>query len=67
MPDFAQLGVGAFSIFGILLSIMITALFVIGPVERRDRTLFRMGLDSVTVLAVYAAGLGFLYTLRGRS
>ena len=33
--------------------------------ERRDRTFFRMGIDSNAVLAAYLGGLVLLYTLKG--
>ena len=59
--------VGSFSVFGALLSIVVTALFVAGLAERRDQTLWRMGIDSIAVLIAYAGGVILLYTLRGQS
>lgn len=59
--------VGSFSVFGALLSIVVTALFVAGLAERRDQTLWRMGIDSIAVLIAYAGGVLLLYTLRGQS
>jgi cation:H+ antiporter len=59
--------VGPFSIFGAALGIAMTAVFVAGLAERRDRTVFRMGIDSVAVLVIYFGGLGLLYSLRGTS
>jgi cation:H+ antiporter len=56
--------VGAFSAVGAMLGIAVTALFLIGLAERRDRTVLRMGVDSAAVLVVYLGGLGLLYTLR---
>jgi cation:H+ antiporter len=56
--------VGAFSAVGAMLGIAVTALFLIGLAERRDRTILRMGIDSAAVLVVYLGGLGLLYTLR---
>jgi cation:H+ antiporter len=55
---------GAFAGFAALLALSLTAIFVIGMIERRDRTVARMGWDSLTVLAVYAAGLVVLYRMR---
>ena len=55
---------GTFDAFGALLGIAVTALFVIGMAERGDKTVFRMGLDSVAVLVCYAAGLVILFFLR---
>ena len=56
--------VGSFSAFGAILGIMVTTLFLIGLAERRDRTIFRLGIDSAAVLVVYLGGLILLYTLR---
>ena len=55
---------GTFDAFGALLGIALTALFVIGMAERGDKTVFRMGLDSIAVLICYAAGLVVLFFLR---
>lgn len=40
-----------------LIAVLLTALSVVGLVERRGKTVFRMGYDSVAVLVVYAAGM----------
>jgi cation:H+ antiporter len=56
--------VGAFAAFGAMLTIVLTALFLAGMIERRDRTLLRMGWDSFGAIAVYLAGLVVLYKLR---
>jgi cation:H+ antiporter len=42
----------------------VTAIFLVGLAERRDRTVFRMGYDSLAVMATYLAGLIILYFLR---
>jgi cation:H+ antiporter len=59
--------VGSFALFGAVLSIALTAVFVAGLAERRDRTVWRMGIDSIVVLAMYAGGLVLLYSLRDAS
>jgi cation:H+ antiporter len=59
--------VGAFSAFGALLGLILTTIFLAGVVERRDRTVLRMGWDSLAALVIYAAGLGVLYALRGHA
>jgi cation:H+ antiporter len=46
------------------LGIVLTAIYLIGLLERDDRTMFNMGYDSVAVLAVYLAGLVLLYLAR---
>ncbi|MGV3742493.1 MAG: sodium:calcium antiporter [Burkholderiaceae bacterium] len=56
--------VSKFSLFAALLAIFITTLFLVGLVERRDRTVARMGIDSLAVLIAYAGGLFLLYQLR---
>jgi cation:H+ antiporter len=56
--------VGVFSAIAALLGIAVTALFLIGLAERRDRTIMRMGIDSAGVLLVYLGGLVLLYSLR---
>lgn len=56
--------VGDFSAVGALIGVIVTGLFLMGLVERRDRTIWRMGIDSAAVLVVYTAGLGLLYMLR---
>jgi cation:H+ antiporter len=56
--------VGTFSAVGALIGVVVTGLFLTGLVERRDRTIWRMGIDSAAVLVAYAGGLAMLYTLR---
>lgn len=56
--------IGEFSIFAALLGIVVTTIFMVGLVERRDRTIARMGIDSFAVLLAYLGGLAALYTLR---
>jgi cation:H+ antiporter len=33
-------------------------------IERRDRTILRMGFDSLAAVCIYAAGVALLYHLR---
>lgn len=61
-PVLAQ--AGRFAAFGALLAIILAALYMVGLIERRDRTVLRMGIDSLCVLVAYAAGLAVLYQLR---
>ena len=56
--------VGSFSVFGAILGVIVTTLFLAGLAERRDRTIFRLGIDSAAVLVVYLGGLVILYALR---
>lgn len=55
---------GRFASFGALLALVLACLFLIGLIERRDRTIGRLGIDSVLALLTYVAGLAVLYTLR---
>lgn len=47
-----------------LLALLLTTIYLVGMIERRDRVVLRMGVDSIVVLVVYAAGLALLYALR---
>lgn len=54
---------GVFEATAALLGLLLTGIFLIGLLERRDRTLFRMGYDSIAVIAVYACGIALLSQL----
>jgi cation:H+ antiporter len=56
--------VDSFAVLGAVLAILLTAIFLVGVVERRDRTILRMGYDSLAVLIFYGVGLVLLYNLR---
>lgn len=56
--------VGPFSLVAALLGIAVTTIFLAGFIERKDRVVLRMGVDSLLVLAVYAGGVVLLWTLR---
>ena len=56
--------VGAFSTFATLLGIAVTAITLVGILERRDTTVARMGVDSIAIAAAYLGGLVVLYRLR---
>ena len=56
---------GAFEGFASLIAITVTAIFLVGLAERRDKTIFRMGYDSLAVMGTYLVGLVILYFLRG--
>jgi len=55
---------GAITSFGALMALVLTALYLIGMLERRDRTILRMGYDSVAVIVAYFGGVAVLYGLR---
>lgn len=44
--------------------IVVTAIYLLGMIEWKDRTIWRMGIDSAAVLVCYLGSLGVLYTLR---
>ncbi|WP_207462383.1 sodium:calcium antiporter [Azospirillum sp. SYSU D00513] len=54
---------GRFEAVAALLGLLLTGVFVLGLLERKDRTVLRMGYDSLAALAFYAAGLAVLYPL----
>jgi cation:H+ antiporter len=47
-----------------LLGILLTAVYLAGFVERRHKTMLRMGIDSIIVLVAYSGGLVVLFFLR---
>lgn len=52
------------AVFAGSLAMVLTCLYLVGMLERRDRTFLRMGYDSVAVLVAYSAGLVGLYFLK---
>ena len=63
-PDPVLDRVSDFAVFGALLAVVLTAIFMAGIAERRDKSILRMGYDSLFVLITYAGGVAILYTLR---
>jgi cation:H+ antiporter len=55
---------GPFAAFGALLALLLTSFLLIGMLERRDRTILRMGWDSLAILLGYAGGVVVLHGLR---
>lgn len=55
---------GRFSLFAALLGIVLTVIYLAGLIERRNRTIARMGYDSLATLVIYGVGLFFLYRMR---
>lgn len=47
-----------------LLGIVLTAVWVVGLLERRGRVIIGLGIDSGIVLALYLAGVALLFNLR---
>jgi cation:H+ antiporter len=45
----------------------VTAIYLVGMVERRNNTFLRMGYDSVVVLVLYVVSVILLYTMRGEA
>jgi cation:H+ antiporter len=52
------------SLFAAAAGILVTAVHLAGIMERRDRTIFGMGIDSVAAIAVYLGSLAVLYAIR---
>jgi cation:H+ antiporter len=52
---------GRFEIVAALLGILLTAIFIIGLLERENQTIFGMGYDSFAVIGVYLIGIILLY------
>jgi cation:H+ antiporter len=55
---------GPFAATAALLALVLTSIYLVGMLERRDRTVLRMGYDSVAVVLAYAIGLVLLYVQR---
>lgn len=53
-----------FSITAALLGALLTMIYLAGLIERRNRAVLRMGVDSIAVIAAYLGGLVLLYRLR---
>lgn len=51
-------------LFAGALGLVVTCLLLLGLLERRDKTVWHMGLDSLAILVVYSVGLAGLYYLR---
>ena len=54
--------VDAASMSAALLGIMMTALVLIGLIERGNRQVLRLGYDSIAVIIVYIAGIAAIFT-----
>jgi cation:H+ antiporter len=52
------------SIFAAAMGVVATAVYLMGLIERRTSTIFRMGWDSLVVLIIYAITLVVLFLLR---
>jgi cation:H+ antiporter len=52
------------AMFAAAIGMVVTAIFLLGLLERRDRTILGMGMDSAGVLLVYGFGIVGLYSLR---
>jgi cation:H+ antiporter len=61
-PVLAQ--AGRFEAVAALLGAILTGLFVVGLLERRNRTILRMGYDALAGIVVFAGGLVLLYSLQ---
>lgn len=56
--------VGPATTFMAVLAMVMTALFIAGAVERRGLRVGRMGVDTLALLGVYAAGVAVMYRMR---
>lgn len=61
-PVFNELG--RFEIVSALLGAVLTGVYLVGLLERRNPVVLRMGYDSLAVLVLFACGVGVLVTLR---
>jgi cation:H+ antiporter len=54
---------GRFEAVAALLALLLTGIYVLGLIERRDRTVLHMGYDSIVTIILYGTGLVFLVHL----
>lgn len=52
------------ALFAAAIGMVVTSIYLLGLLERRNRTVLRMGYDSAGVLTTYVAGIVGLYFLR---
>jgi cation:H+ antiporter len=52
------------AMFAAAIGMIVSAIFLLGLLERRNRTILGMGVDSMAVLVVYGCGIVGLYSLR---
>ncbi len=55
------------AVFAGALGVVLVSIYLWGLLERRDKPLARLGIDSWVVVVVYVLGLVVLYGLRGRA
>ena len=48
---------GRFEIVAAILGIVLTGIYIVGLLDRRNRTFLRMGHDSLAAIAAYAVGV----------
>ena len=56
--------IGEFGVFAVLVGGTVSAIFLAGCIERRNRAILGMGIDSLLVLLTYAAGMILLFRIR---
>ena len=54
---------GDFEVVSALLGATVIGVFMVGLLEHRDRTIWKMGVDSAAVIAIFAAGTFLLATI----
>ncbi len=54
---------GRFEVIAVLLGIVLTSIYVVGLLDRRNRTILRMGYDSLAAIIVFGIGLLFLQAI----
>lgn len=54
---------GRFEVLSALLGAILIGVFMVGLLEHRNRTIFRMGIDSALVIVIFTLGLGVLWTV----
>jgi cation:H+ antiporter len=55
---------GRFEAVAALLGLILTAVFVVGLLERKNRTFLRIGYDALAAILIFAGGIVLLYFLQ---
>lgn len=55
---------GRFESFALMLGIALTGIYLLGLLERENKTILRMGYDSLAVILTFAGGVAVLYMIR---
>lgn len=62
-PEPVLAAAGTFEVLGALVALLMTGAFVVGLLERKDKTVLRMGYDAVAALLIFVGGIAVMAPL----